>query len=58
MEKPELTKELENAIVLSLLTYFYNQKLLTEAEFVKIKSSLLTGDINVDNTSRLCDVYM
>ena len=58
MEKPELTKELENAIALAVLTYFYNQKLLTEAEFVRIKSSLLTGDINVDNTSGLWDVYM
>ena len=48
MEKPELTKELENAIVQAFISYFYAQGLLTDEELLKLKNCLNKQHIKLD----------
>ncbi len=58
MEATISSKELENAIVLAILKYFYLQKLLTEKEYKRILESLQKSDKYIDNNTVKSDVYV
>lgn len=58
MEATTNSKELENAIVLAILKYFYTQKLLTENEYKRILESLQKSDKYVDNNTGKNGVYV
>ena len=57
-QKLNLNKDLENAITMAILSYFYKVKLLTPDEYACIKSTLHLGDIIVDNDTNKSDVYV
>ena len=50
-------KEIENALVVAILSYFFNQKLLTPDEYARIKTTLNVGDSLVDISPSKSDVY-
>lgn len=50
-------KEFENALVVAILSYFFNQKLLTPDEYARIKTTLNVGDSLVDISPDKSDVY-
>ena len=50
-------KEKENALVVAILSYFFNQKLLTPDEYARIKTTLNVGDSLVDISPDKSDVY-
>ena len=50
-------KEIENALVVAILSYFFNQKLLTPDEYARIKTTLTVGDSLVDISPDKSDVY-
>lgn len=50
-------KEIENALVVAILSYFFNQKLLTPDEYARIKTTLNVGDSLVDISPNKSDVY-
>lgn len=50
-------KEIENALVVAILSYFFNQKLLTPDEYARIKTTLNVGDSLVDISPDKSDVY-
>ena len=50
-------KEIENALVVAILSYFFNQKLLTPDEYARIKNTLNVGDSLVDISPDKSDVY-
>ena len=50
-------KEIENALVVAILSYFFNQKLLTPDEYARIKTTLNVGDSLVDIPPDKSDVY-
>ena len=49
--------EIENALVVAILSYFFNQKLLTPDEYARIKTTLNVGDSLVDISPNKSDVY-
>ena len=57
MQNININKELENALVIALLSYFFNQKLLTPDEYARIKTTLNVGDSLVDISPDKSDVY-
>ena len=50
-------KEIENALVVAILSYFFNQKVLTPDEYARIKTTLNVGDSLVDISPDKSDVY-
>ena len=50
-------KEIENALVVAILSYFFNQKLLTPDEYARIKTTLNVRDSLVDISPSKSDVY-
>ena len=50
-------KEIENALVVAILSYFFNQKLLPPDEYARIKTTLNVGDSLVDISPSKSDVY-
>ena len=50
-------KEIENALVVAILSYFFNQKLLTPDEYARIKTTLNVGDSLVDISPNKSDLY-
>ena len=50
-------KQIENALVVAILSYFFNQKLLTPDEYARIKTTLNVGDSLVDISPDKSDVY-
>ena len=50
-------KEIENALVVAILSYFFNQKLLTPDEYARIKTTLNVGDSLVDISPNKSDIY-
>ena len=56
-QKLNLNKDLENAIAMAILSYFYKVKLLTPDEYARIKTTLNVGDSLVDISPNKSDVY-
>ena len=54
----ELTKQLEGTFIRAILIYFYKQNLLTEAEFLRIKEDLESGNKYVAIITLKSDVYV
>ena len=54
----ELNKQLETAFIRAILIYFYKQNLLTEAEYLRIKEDLESGNKYVDINTKKSDVYV
>lgn len=58
MEELKTNKEFENTLVVAILSYFFQQKLLTPDEYTRIKTTLNVGDTIVDNNPNKSDVYV
>ena len=54
----KINKEMESTIIVAILSYFYNENLLTANEYTRIKTTLRLGDIIVDNDTNKSDEYV
>ena len=54
----KINKEMESAIIVAILSYFYKENLLTPNEYTRIKTTLRLGDIIVDNDTNKSDEYV